>query len=411
MKLWQKKDQFTLKLWHKIMMGLVLGVIAGIILGPKVKYLKPIGDLFINAIKMLVVPLVFTSLITGVTSINDPKKMGRVGIKTIAFLLCTTSIAVCMGFFFSSKIIKPGIGMHLTATNTQEVRHVTSLSETFVNIIPSNPIGAMAKGDLLQTVVFAILLGIAISLVGKKVQPLAQMMEFGAEAMYKLTAIVMEAAPYGIFALIAWVCGTYGLKTLIPLIKVIGCVYAGCLTHGILTYSLILLIIGLNPFKFYRAIADTITMGFATSSSSGTLPVTIRCANENLGVPKHIANFVLPLGATIDMNGTALYQGVCAVFISQAYGIPLQPFHYVIIVLTSVLAAIGTAGVPSSGLIMLSMVLSAVGLPLEGVGLIAGIDRILDMARTALNVTGESLVALLVARSEGELDTKIYNAN
>jgi Na+/H+-dicarboxylate symporter len=397
-----------MKLWKKIVIGLVAGIITGFLLGPKACYLKPIGDIFINAIKMLVVPLVFSSLICGITSMNDPKKMGRVGLKTLIYLLILTMIAVSIGLALGN-MINPGKGLGLEITSQQKVADNPSLGSTLVNMVPSNPVEALARGNILQIIVFAVLLGVAIGLIGEKGKPLAKGIEALAEVMYKITALVMEIAPYGIFALIAWVTGKYGLETLIPLAKVVISLYAGCILHGSIVFSAVLLLFKLNPIKFYKGIFDAITVAYATSSSSGTLPVTIRCTEENLGVSNSIASFVLPLGATINMSGTAIYQGICAVFISQAYGINLGFPQYATIVFTSIIAAIGTAGVPGSGLIMLSMVLTSVGLPIEGVALVAGIDRVLDMARTALNVTGESLVAVLVAKSEKELNVKIYN--
>jgi Na+/H+-dicarboxylate symporter len=399
-----------MKLWKKILIGLVSGIFFGFILGEKAVYLKPIGDLFINAIKMLVVPLVFSSLICGITSMNDPKKMGRVGLKTLIYLLILTAIAITIGITMGN-IIQPGAGMSLESAAVVEVAKAPSFVETLVDMVPSNPVAAFATGNILQIIVFAVFVGVSIGLIGEKGKILISFFESFAEVMYKITALVMEMAPFGIFALIAWVTGKYGLETLIPLMKVVIGLYAGCLIHGIFVFGAVLFMFKLNPIRFYKGIFDAITVGYATSSSSGTLPVTIRCTEENLGVSNSIASFVLPLGATINMSGTAIYQGVCALFVSQAYGIPLGIPQYVTIVFTSIIAAIGTAGVPGSGLIMLSLVLTSVGLPMEGVAIVAGIDRVLDMARTALNVTGESLVALLVAKSEGELDLAVYNSD
>jgi len=400
-----------MKLWQKILIGLVAGIVTGILLGGKAEYIKPLGSLFIRAIKMLIVPLVFSSLVVGVTSMKDPKKMGRIGLKTIGLYLLTTAIAITIGLLVG-LIIQPGQGLQFESVQRVAPQHAPSIVDTFLSLIPQNPIEALASAKILQIIVFALVLGIAITLSGKKAEPLISVFDSLAEVMYKLTGMVMQLAPYGVFALMAWVAGKYGLSVLMPLIKVIIGVFIGCLIHALLTYNgLILLLTRLNSMNFFKGIVDAQMVAFTTTSSSGTLPVTISCAQKNLGVSKSISSFVLPLGATINMDGTALYQGVTALFVAQAYGIHLSISNYITIILTSTLASIGTAGVPGAGLIMLSLVLSSVGLPLDGLALVAGIDRILDMARTAINVTGDAMVSLLVAKSEDELDVDIYNTN
>ncbi len=398
-------------LWCKILIGLILGVIVGMILKEKALYLRPIGTIFINAVKMLIVPLVFSSLIVGVTSIDDIGKMGRIGLKTIIIYAVTTIIAVAIGLGLS-WVTNPGLGISLhAAETTAAVKAAPSLVDTLVNIIPANPIGALGKGDILQIIVFAIFIGIAINLTGKKADPVKNFFNGLAEVMFKLTSIVMEFAPYGVFALIAVVIGQYGIEFLLPLLKVIVTVYVACILHSIVILGGGLALVGrLNPWKFFKGFLDATLVAFSTSSSSAALPVSLRCTQENLGVSTSISSFVLPLGATINMNGTAIYQGVCAVFIAQAYGIDLSLTNYVTIVMTSILAAVGTAGVPGAGLIMLSLVLSSVGLPIEGIAIIAGIDRILDMARSCINVVGDGMATVLVAKSEKELDIKVYNS-
>ena len=278
-------------------------------------------------------------------------------------------------------------------------------------MVPKNPVEAMASGSVLQIIVFALMLGVAINLAGEKGKPVASVFESFAEIMYKMTHIVMSFAPYGVFALMAWVAGKYGLDVLLPLGMVILGVYVGCIVHVLLTLTGggIMLLARLNPVRYWRGIIDAQAVAFTTTSSSGTLPVTMECAQTNLGVSRPISSFVLPLGATINMDGTALYQGVAALFVAQAFGIDLSTGQYVTIILTSTLASIGSAGVPGAGLIMLSLVLTSVGLPLEGLAVIAGIDRILDMARTTVNVTGDLMVSVLIAKSEGELDVETYN--
>ena len=404
-------EKKKMKLWAKILIGLVAGLVTGIVLGPTAGYIKPVGTLFINAIKMLIVPLIFSSLVVGVISMKDPKKMGRIGLKTLALYLGTTAVAVMIGLTLGT-LLQPGAGLNFEAAEQAAPQEAPSVVDTLVNLVPSNPVGSFASGSVLHIIVFSIFLGFAINLAGEKATPMANFFEAFAEVMYKLTAIIMEMAPYGVFALMAWVAGEYGLSVLLPLLRVILGVYVGCLIHSLLTYGGAIALLGrLNPIQFFKGILDAQAVAFTTTSSSGTLPATLRCTQKNLGVSKSVSSFVLPLGATINMDGTALYQGICALFVAQAYGVDLTFANYMTIILTSTLASIGTAGVPGAGLIMLSLVLSSVGLPLEGVAIVAGIDRILDMARTTLNVTGDAMVSLLIAKSENELDVNVYQAN
>jgi Na+/H+-dicarboxylate symporter len=398
-----------MKLWQQIFIALVAGLAVGMIFGPPAGAIKPIGTMFINAIKMLIVPLIFVSLVCGVTSMHDMHKMGRIALKTVVIYLLTTAVAITIGLGLGT-IFQPGAGIDLGAAMAIEPKEAPSLIDTFVGLIPKNPIGAMADGNVLQIIVFALLFGIAINLAGEPGQKIKQFFDWLAEVIYKLTAIVISFAPYGVFALMAWVAGTYGLDVLLPLGTVIFAVYAGCVIHAVVVYGgAIAFIAKLNPIRYFQGIAEAQAVAFTTTSSSGTLPVTMGCVQKNLGVSRGVSSFVLPLGATINMDGTALYQGVCALFVAQAYGIDLVFGDYVTIILTSTLASIGTAGVPGAGLIMLSLVLTSVGLPIEGIAIIAGIDRILDMARTALNVTGDGMVSVLVAKSEGELDETIFS--
>jgi len=398
-----------MKLWQKILIGMVSGVIVGLILGPHAKYVKPVGTIFINLIKMLIVPLIFSSLVVGVTSIKDPKKMGRVGLKTFGLYLLTTAIAITIGLTMGN-IVEPGKDIPLEPSQKMETKEVPTVVERIVNLVPKNPVEAMAEADVLQIIVFAILIGLALNLAGDKGKPLRDVINSLAEVMYKLTSMVMKMAPYGVFALIAWIAGKYGLSVLLPLMKMLIGLYVACIFHIIFTIGGGILVLGkLNPVKFFKGIVDAQAVAYTTSSSSGTLPVTMKCARENLGVSQSISSFVLPLGATINMDGTALYQGVAALFVAQAYGVDLTFGNYITIILTSTLASIGSAGVPGAGLIMLTIVLRSVGLPIDGIAIVAGIDRIMDMMRTLTNVTGDSMVALLVAKSENEFDEEVFN--
>jgi len=403
-----------LALWKQIFIALIAGLVVGVGLNmsgfPEVAVsIKPIGDLFIRGIKMLIVPLVFVSLVTGVSSLDNISTMGRLSIKTVALYLITTAVAIVIGLVLA-VIFQPGSGVAMAASEATQVREAPPLIDIFLNLIPTNPFESFVDENILQIIVFAIFFGVSISLVGEKGRPVREFFESAAEVIYRLTAIVISFAPYGVFALIAWVAGSYGLELLAPLLKVILIVYVGCILHAIFVYGgLLKFLARLNPVRFFQGVMEPAMVAFTSTSSAGTLPVSIMATEQNLGVSRRISSFVLPLGATINMDGTALYQGVCAVFIAQVYGIDLGMPQYLIIVLTATLGSLGTAGVPGAGLIMLSLVLTSVGLPLEGVAIIAGIDRILDMARTAVNVVGDCAVTSIVAKSENELDQRAYD--
>ena len=399
----------NIPLWQKILGALILGLLTGIIFGESAQVLKPIGTLFINLIKMLIMPLVFVTLVTGIISMDDLTKMKRIGLKTFFIYLITTAIAITIGLIVGS-ILEPGVGVSLETTAVVVAKESPSLVDTLLNIVTKNPFKSFSEGNVLQVIFFAIILGISINLTGKKGEPAKQFFISISEAMYKMTEIVMSYAPFGVFGLMAWVSASYGAEVLLSLGQVIIGVYLASIIHMIITFAGGIALVGkLNPINFFKGIIETQTVGFTSTSSSGTLPITIQNTTKNLGVSKPIASFVLPLGATINMDGTALYQGVCVMFIAQAFGITLGFDQYIMIILTSTLASIGTAGVPGAGLIMLTLVLTSVGLPIEGVALIAGIDRILDMARTTVNVTGDAMTSLLIAKSENEFNENIYN--
>ncbi|WP_300653189.1 dicarboxylate/amino acid:cation symporter [Pseudomonas sp.] len=400
-----------LPLWQQILIGLTLGVATGIAFKQDALVLAPLGALFLNAIKMLIVPLVFVSLVAGITSMQDSAKLGRISVKTIAIYLVTTAFAVSIGLLFGA-LFAPGEGMNMVASAGSEAKQAPTLISILVGLVPSNPVSAFAEGNILQIIVFAIALGVSMNLIGDKAAPAIRLFDSLAETFYKLTDLIMRLAPYGVFALIAGVVGSHGAEVLLPLAGVIGVIYLASLAHVLLVYGGLLgLLARLSPLRFFQGIAPALAVAFSTSSSAGTLPVSIECARNNLGVSEGVAGFVLPVGATINMDGTAIYQGVLALFIAQAFGVDLTAGQYLMIILTATLASIGTAGIPGAGLIMLGLVLSSVGLPLEGVALIAGIDRILDMARTTVNVAGDLMTTTLVGRSENELDQTIYNSD
>lgn len=394
-----------MRLSTKILVGLVLGVIVGLFVPTAFAntFLKPIGTLFIRLIKMVIVPLVFSSLVVGASSVGDVKKLGRMGGKTIAYYLITTAIAVIIGLTLGN-ILQPGAGLELPVDAKYEGKEAPAIVDVLLNVIPTNPLDALVNGNMLQIIFFAIFVGISITVVGSKAEPVKNFFDGFAEIMYKITGLVMEVAPYGVFGLIAPVVAQYGLDVLAPLAMVIFAVYLGAIIHGAVVYSTAVKVIGkMSPITFFKGIFPAQVIAFSTCSSAGTLPATIQSVEENLGVSNDVASFVLPLGATINMDGTSLYQGVCALFVAQVYGLDLSLGQQLTVVLTGTLASIGAAGVPGAGLIMLTMVLASVGLPLDGVALVAGIDRILDMARTTLNVTGDASAAVIIAATENDL--------
>ena len=404
--LWQR-----IPLWQKIFAGLASGVLAGMLLGKDASIFKPLGDIFINAIMMVMVPLVFSSLVVGITAISDPQKMGRIGVKTVSLYLLTTAFAVSIGLLLAT-LLRPGAGLELSFDAPVNPAEAPGLIELLVGLVPRNPIEAFASGKTLQIIVFAVGLGISLSLIGEKGQPVVRVFDSFAEGMYKLTGIIMAFAPFGVFGLIAHVSGQYGPEVLLPLVKLIGVTYLGCILHVVIVYSGLLRVLGrLSPLRYLQGSLDALVVGYSTASSPATLPVSLRCARKNLGVSEGVADFVLPVGATINMDGTALYQGVVVLFIAQLLGVDLSLMDYGLIVVTATLASIGTAAVPGSGLIMLSIIMTQVGLPLEAIAVVAGVDRILDMARTSVNIAGDLMVTVLVGKSEGELNEKIFNAS
>ena len=401
-----------MKLWLKILIGVALGLVVGWIIGPKAAYLKPIGTIFLNLINMLVVLLVFSSMTVGITSIHDPKKLTRIGLKTLAIYLVTTVIAITIGISLA-YIIKPGVGAELgtvTDPGLEAVKGMT-LQDLLINIIPSNPIAAFTDNrKILQVIVFAIFLGIALNLCGEKGRPLLRSLESLAEAMYRLTSIVMELAPYGVFGIMAWVAGTFGWKTLLSLVSFLLTNYAACAIHVVVVdIGILWLLARLNPLHFFKGLGDAMAFAFSTNSSTATLPITLHCVQENLGVSKNISSFVIPLGSTINMNGTAIFQGIAAVFVAQAYGITLGWESLVTIMIASILSAIGAAGIPGTGFVMLVVVLGSVGLPVEGIAILFGVDRLREMVSTVVNIIGDGIAAVWVAKAEGELDVDQYN--
>lgn len=410
-----------LTLTSKILLGLLLGFIFGLIVKQLpagfIKdtlllngILKVFGNGFTSAIKMMVVPLVFVSLICGIASMGDVKKLGRIGGKTMVFYLATTAIAIIVSLILGN-ILKPGSGISMGAVEMGSVAigESKSITDIILNIIPSNPIQALASGEMLQVIFFAVLIGISISVVGKKADPIKVLFESANEVCMKMVNIIMLFAPYGVFALVANTFATVGTDAMIGLMKYVLVVLLGLLVHVVVVYGGLFKLFTRQKIKpFLKKFTQVAVVTFSTASSNASVPVSLEIMEE-LGVGKSTRSFTIPMGATINMDGTAIMQGIAALFIAQIYGIDLGMNDMITIVLTATLASIGTAGVPGVGMIMLSMVLQSVGLPLEGIGLIMGVERIIDMFRTTVNVMGDNVCTLVVANSEKDIDLEKYN--
>lgn len=425
----EKKENNKKKigLTSKILIALILGAIFGIILC----YLVPSGHLkddilvegvlmvigqgFIRLMKMLVVPLVFCSLVCGSMAIGDTKKLGTVGVRTLIFYLFTTALAITVALGIGN-IINPGVGLNMSAIqeNAAEVQtmEATSLTDTLLNIIPDNPINSLASGSMLQIIVFALIVGIILAKLGERAETVGNFFSQFNDIMMEMTMMVMSLAPIGVFCLIARTFANIGFSAFVPLAKyMIGVLIALGIQCFVVYLGLLKGFTGLNPFKFIKKFFPVMTFAFSTATSNATIPMSIETLNKKMGVSKKISSFTIPLGATINMDGTAIMQGVAVVFAAQAFGIHLDVMDYITVIGTATLASIGTAGVPSVGLVTLTMVFNSVGLPVEAIGLIMGIDRILDMTRTAVNITGDAVCTTIVAHQNKALDRDIFNAN
>lgn len=438
------KSWQALTLWKRVLVGLVLGLGLGL----AVRYgtpesvsaditlsgferaaaigdtwFKPFGDAFVRLIKMLIIPLIVTTLVSGVTAMGDPKKLGSLGARTIALYMLTTLFAVSLGLAMGT-LIKPGVGVQYNTASAEDLASVTGkmaaaeqaggFVDRLLDIIPSNPVAALSDGQVLPTIFFSLMIGIGILFVGKAADPVRHFFDSAAEVVMRITMMVMELAPYGVCALMAWVMATKGIEVLSNLLWLAIALYAACIFQIIFVYGfmIIRLFLGLPLKQFFRGIADAQGVAFSTASSSATLPVTISCAETNLGVDKSVAGSVLPLGATINMDGTAIYLGLVALFAAQADGLQLDVSQYVMVAMTATLVSIGAAGIPSAGLLLAATVLSVIGIaPGQSLLIIAFIfpfDRLLDMMRTLTNVSGDIAVACTVAKWEGELNEDVF---
>lgn len=414
---------FKTKLWQRVLVALVLGVVFGLtvsnVMGQEAAtawldaYVRPVGLAFVNLIRMLIVPLIFTTLVAGVVAMGDPAKLRSLGFKTIALYLVTTLFANVIGLTFGT-IFRPGAGADLGSVEAVPVStEAPSLVDRLLAIIPSNPVAALADGNVLAIIFFSLLLGVGILGAGSAGKRVGELFDSASEVVLKITHYVMEVAPFGVFALVSYTAASQGLEALQSILTLIAAVYLGLIAHAIITYGfLVRFVLNLPLVRFFRGLTDPIAVAYSTASSSATLPVTIAAATDNLGIKKSVSGSVLPLGATINMDGTALYLGILALFTAQAFGYDLTLMNYVLIAFTAAIVSIGAAGIPSASLFLLAIVLETFGVTPEHTAIIVGfilpVDRIMDMARTAVNVTGDAAVATAVAKWEGELDEKTF---
>ena len=402
------KTWFEIPLWQRVITALILGVLTGWAWGPEAESIKWIGDFFIKAIKMLVVPLIFFSLVSGVAAIGDLRKLGAVGGRAMLLFVVTGQIAVWMGLGLGT-LVQPGAGLDTSVIQkgaTPEPNETTAV-DMVLSIVPESPVQVMADVAVLPLIVFSLLIGIGILMAKEDGLPVQKVFDSGAVIMQKVTMIVMELTPFGVFALMAWVAGTLGLDALVSLAKLVGLNYLGCLLIIALIYGSMIKFLARLPVRdFFRGIVDAMAVSYSTASSNATLPVTLRCAERNLGVSNSVASFVISLGATINMNGTAMYLGLATLFGAQIFGVDLSMGDYFLISILATLGAVGAAGIPGAGLIMMALVFGAVGVPLETIAFVAGVARIMDMMRTTTNVSGDAAVATTVAVMTGEIDTR-----
>ncbi len=423
-----KKKRKKLGLTSRIFIALILGMICGVVF----HYLVPegfvrdtvfvegifyvIGQGFIRLMQMLVVPLVFCSIVCGAASIGDTKTLGTVGVKTLVFYVCTTAIAVAVALTVAN-LINPGVGVDMSSilvdTSASEKlgqAEEVSVVDTLLGIIPTNPIDSLASGDMLPVIFFALFVGIIIAILGRKAETVHSFFEQFNDIMMQMTSMIMVVAPFGVFCLLSRTFANIGFDAFLPMVKYMVSVLGGLVVHCLIVYMILLAVFArVNPIMFLKKFVSVMAFAFSTATSNATIPLNIETLDKKMGVDRRISSFTIPLGATINMDGTAIMQGVAVVFTAQLFGVPLGPVEYATVIATATLASIGTAGVPSVGLITLSMVFNSVGLPLEGIALIMGIDRILDMARTAVNITGDAVVTCVVARQGGRMDKAVFD--
>jgi Na+/H+-dicarboxylate symporter len=405
-----------LKLWHQVLIGLILGVIAGVVMGEEAKALKVFGTIFFSLIKMVIVPLIFFALLSGITNMEKGHSATRVGTKGFITYMMTATFAVVIGLV-AGLIFQPGVGVDLSNLVAESSVAVTapaappSMIDFLVNLIPTNPINAMANDNFLQIIVFSVFTGIMVNKAGDKAQPVKDLINAASSVTFKMIEVIVLLAPIGVFGFISAAVGTQGFDVLEALGKLVLIFLGACIIQYFVFGLLIAGFGRLSPIPFFKKMLFTQSIAFATSSSKATLSTAMEQLNTRMGTSKANTNFILPLGACINMDGAAIYLALCAVFFAQAYGITLGPNDYLMLILTCTLGSIGAAGIPSGSIIFMGMVLGSVGLPIEGIGVILGVDRILDMIRTTINITGDATVTLLVDRGEKTMDEKVYYAD
>ena len=405
---------FEIALWKRILGALVLGVIVGMLWGPGSESLSWMGDIFMRLIRMVVVPLVFVTLISGVVSMGDPSKLGSLGIKTLAIYMATTLAAITKGLGLA-VIMQPGAGVDFSGSVPGQIQETIPLSQRLIEIIPVNPIAALAEGNILAVIFFALMVGVSLLTIGEKGKPVADLMHASSDMMIKITHWIMEVAPFGVFALIAAVAGTQGVAALLDVLTLALAVLIACIVHLVVVHGIIImkLTLGLSPVMFFRGARDAMLVAFSTSSSSATLPVTLSVAEENLGIKPVVASTVLPLGSTINMDGTALYVGIVSVFAAQAFGIELSFSDYVVMAGATTLVSVGTAAVPGASIFLMAAVMATIDMTPAQIAMVIGFiipfDRPLDMLRTVVNIGGDLSVATAVANWEDEFDREIFD--
>ncbi|MFT4887045.1 MAG: Na+/H+-dicarboxylate symporter [Pseudohongiellaceae bacterium] len=405
---------FEIALWKRILGALVLGVIVGMLWGPGSESLSWMGDIFMRLIRMVVVPLVFVTLISGVVSMGDPSKLGSLGIKTLAIYMATTLAAITIGLGLAT-IMQPGAGVDFSGSVPGQIQETIPLSQRLIEIIPVNPIAALAEGNILAVIFFALMVGVSLLTIGEKGKPVADFMHAASDMMIKITHWIMEVAPFGVFALIAAVAGTQGVAALLDVLTLALAVLIACVVHLVVVHGIIImkLTLGLSPVMFFRGARDAMLVAFSTSSSSATLPVTLSVAEENLGIKPVVASTVLPLGSTINMDGTALYVGIVSVFAAQAFGIELSFSDYVVMAGATTLVSVGTAAVPGASIFLMAAVMATIDMTPAQIAMVIGFiipfDRPLDMLRTVVNIGGDLSVATAVANWEDEFDKEVFD--
>ena len=402
-----------MKLWHKVTLGLILGIVFGVYLPQYSETVKPIGTVFLRLIQMIILPLIFFSLVSGITSMNDPSSLGRVGMKSVLAFLGTTFFAVIFGLMVAF-VLKPGVGVVIDFGFSQErdfKQGGFDLTEFLINIVPNNIVGSFAEGKTLQVVFFAIFTGIILNSMGSSADPLKGFINSVAKMVLKMISKVVELSPYGAFALTAWVVGTQGLAIMLSLSKLVLAITIAMALQYLIFGLFIMIFCKMSPIPFYKKSFEYQSIAISTGSSKASLATTMQVCRQKLGVSESSTSFVLPLGASINMDGMAINLALTAVFFAQMMGIDLTTSDYMVIILTATLGSMGGAGIPGGSLVMLPMILAAVNMPIEGVAIIAGIDRVLDLLRTAINITGDATITLIIDNSEGNLNRELYNSD